>query len=162
MTKGLNMNEISQSYLKSKLQYNHETGIFVWLKNNKRAGFTHSSGYRRIKLKNHPVTEHRLVWLYIYGYIPEQVDHINGNRSDNRLKNLRQATNQQNQQNKRTPSSNNKSGYLGVSLCKKSKKWKATISINNISITIGYYDCPQKAHDAYLTRKRQVHGFCTI
>ena len=77
-----------------------------------------------------------------------QVDHINGNKLDNRKENLRLATNQQNQHNvgKRK---NNTSGYKGVSWYRKRKKWKAAIKHNKKSIHLGYYDTPEEASRAY-------------
>lgn len=77
-----------------------------------------------------------------------QVDHIWGNRLDNRKENLRICTNSQNQYNSRIQK-NNKSGYKGVSWHKKNKKWKAKIQLSGRDIHLGYFICPIEAAKAY-------------
>ena len=75
---------------------------------------------------------------------------------------MRECTNSQNSQNIRKPQINNTTGYLGVTFDKNSEKFKASIKINGKSITLGYYENPSIAHDAYLKSKRVIHIFCTI
>lgn len=86
-----------------------------------------------------------------------QVDHINGNRLDNRKSNLRAATNAQNNQNKRSPR-NNRSGYKGVSWCKERNKWAAQIQVNGRQKNLGRFDNVEDAIRAYDEAARKLHG----
>lgn len=161
---------ISQYELKKYLNYDHNTGIFTWIFQAGRrvkvgmvAGTVKEDGRIEIALNRKKYKAHRLAWLYIHGEYPiNQIDHINGNSLDNRINNLREATQQQNMQNKRAPQSNNKSGVLGVSFCKKSKKFMAQIGKNGKQKRLGYFVSPKEAHEAYLKAKRELHEFCTI
>lgn len=148
---------ISQEELKQLICYDPDTGFFIWKKTNKRAGYTRSDGYVAISVKSKIYRAHRLVWLYVYGKFPDDViDHINRIRNDNRLCNLRECTNQQNQWN-RSIHTNNKSGYPGVHWHKKNKKFNARIRINNKRIHLGSFDCPKQAYEAYLKAKSELH-----
>ena len=119
------------------------------------------SGYRRIGIDGLFMLAHRLVWVYHFGDEPNKIlDHINGNKEDNRIENLRLSDFNQNQQNRRSASQNNKSGYLGVVMDR--GKWKAQIQHKGKVYHIGSYDCPKEAHQAYLDRKKTLHPFQTI
>lgn len=90
-------NKLTQKRLKKLLYYNPDTGIFTWKINSRRslkdapAGNLHPSGYIRIGIDSKEYRAHRLAFLYMEGYIPENdVDHINRVRDDNRWKNLRE------------------------------------------------------------------------
>lgn len=147
--------------LKEVLDYNPNTGIFIWKidictgKNNnrilvhkgERAGCV-SNDYRYIKYNGKKYAEHRLAYLFTYGYIPEYIDHINGNKSDNRISNLRECTKAQNGQNK-PKLSNNTSGYKGVFINPKSGKYIAKIRIDGDLCYIGTFDTPELAAKAY-------------
>lgn len=89
---------LTQSELKSKLTYNISSGIFTWIKRNQNiAGTLNGSNYLVIRVSGKSYYAHRLVWLYITGRFPiNLIDHINGDRSDNKLNNLREATYQEN------------------------------------------------------------------
>lgn len=115
---------ITQEKLQDILEYDKYTGIFRWkissanrIKIGDIAGTLHKySQYVNIMLpnKNGIFKAHRLAWYYCYGINPKtQIDHINGIRNDNRIENLREATNQQNSYN-RGINSRNKTGYTGV------------------------------------------------
>jgi len=92
-----------------------------------RAGFLCTSGYRRLKFKGVRYPEHRVIWSLAYGGIPEDmfIDHIDGDKSNNELSNLRLATNQQNQFNR--PASN-------ISWCKQTSKWRVQFTIMDKSV----------------------------
>lgn len=135
--------EITQSYLRSVLNYDPNSGIFIWLprKGNqysntgKRAGrVLYKNGlptYRRIGIDGVYYAEHRLAWLYIHGHeVPEFIDHINGDGLDNRIINLRKASLVQNQANK-SKSKANTSGFKGVVFDKRNKThpWYSSIKI---------------------------------
>lgn len=87
----------------------------------------------------------------------DQVDHINNNSLDNRIENLRWCTHCQNNQNKGIIARNT-SGYRGVSFHKQSKKWRARIWVNGKEETIGSFENPQEASEAYENRAKEVHG----
>jgi len=98
-----------------------------------KAGFIHPTGYRHITFMGKQHKAHRLIWLYVYGEMPKEIDHINGDRQDNRLENLRSVTRSQNQFNK-AMAQNNTSGYRGVSWHKKSQQWVIRVCANGKSM----------------------------
>jgi hypothetical protein len=161
------MNLLTQEKIKELLDYNPETGIFIWksktskyspIKVGSIAGYLKSSGYRIIEIYNKAFREHRLAWLYVYGVFPsDQIDHINGIRDDNRISNLREATNKENSFNKK-PSKNNTSGYKGVSWNKKNNKWVSQIRVDKKSIYLGLYDSLEDAAIAYQAAAIRYHG----
>jgi HNH endonuclease len=158
---------ITQARLKELFDYDPESGNLIWRVDRgankmrgKVAGYIHSTGYRHVRTGEGQEKAHRLIWMYHYGSFPTQhVDHINGDCSDNRIENLREATRSQNQQNRRV-NKNSSTGLLGVQ--RNHKKWKATIRLNNAPIYIGTFDTPEEAHQAYLAKKRELHPFSTI
>lgn len=104
---------------------------------------------------------HRLIWLWHYGQFPLFcIDHIDGNPSNNRIENLREATDAQNMQNQRRPRSNNKLGVQGV--YKVNTRFRSVLTTNGISKHLGYFDTPEEAHQVYVTAKRKQHNFGTI
>jgi hypothetical protein len=156
---------LTQEYLKSILRYDPETGLFTWAKkiphskSIAQAGGLCSQKYWRIKINKRSYKAHRLAWLYVYGAMPDgQIDHINGIRSDNRMVNLRQAQASDNALN-RTLVAKSTSGMLGVTYRKTSHTYVARLQVNGKRITIGYYDCPQKALQAYLSKKAELSTF---
>ena len=157
-------------YLRQVLDYNPDTGIFIWKhrpnlmpKNNnarvgKNAGSVNANGYLIIHIDGINYQAHRLAWAYIYNDIDiDQIDHINGAKSDNRICNLRKSTHGQNQQN-RSKFKNNKSGFKGVSFFKPLKKWRADLRVGKKLIYLGYFNTPQEAHNAYCNAARLYHG----
>jgi hypothetical protein len=159
------MAELTQERLKELLHYDPETGLFTWVGRAYRSvrlgrvagNINKVSGYVQIRVDGHPCYGHRLVFLYMTGRLPENsVDHINGNRSDNRWKNLRDATNQENAQNQRRAKSGTRSGVMGA--CKDATRDK----FNAKTIYLGRYDTAEEANAAYLDAKRAMHVGCTI
>jgi hypothetical protein len=127
---------ITQEELKELLNYNPETGIFTWKVSPARqvffgdiAGTKRKDGYIQIKVKNELILSHRLAWIYMYGYLPKYIDHINGQRDDNRIINIREVSNQQNSLNSKI-SKNNTSGIKGVYWDKSRNKWVARLFVN--------------------------------
>ena len=101
---------------------------------------------------------HRLAWFYVYGSWPGlYIDHINGNKTDNRINNLRAATPSNNQHN-RGKSKRNITGLKGVSYDVKRRKWVSGISYNGIKMNLGRYDCPAAASFAYQIAADIYHG----
>jgi hypothetical protein len=127
---------ITQAELKKLLDYNSETGVFTWKVSPARqvfsgdiAGTKRKDGYIQIKVKNKLILSHRLAWIYMYGYLPKYIDHINGQRDDNRIINIRKVSNQQNSLNSKI-SKNNTSGIKGVYWDKSRNKWTVRLSID--------------------------------
>lgn len=152
---------ISQSDLKALLEYNPETGVFTW-RNKMRgpvnagdvAGRQKPNGYLSIKAQQKDYYAHRLAFLYMTGdWPPEHVDHINGDRCDNRWGNLRPATVSQNLGNT-GKHARNTSGFKGVSIHKKTGLWRARLGRE----TIGYFKTPEEAHVVYSHAAKNYFG----
>lgn len=152
--------------LKRLMIFNPETGEFFRTKANARgrgrpgqaAGCLNAQGYVRICLNYKDYYGHRLAWLYCFGELPEgQIDHINGDHSDNRIANLRLASNAENNQN-RTLQRNNTSGYKGVSLHKQSGLWAALVTKNRKRFSGGYHATPEEAYLAASRLRESLHG----
>ncbi len=149
--------ELTAEYLRSILHYDQETGIFTRkvrtahrVKAGDVAGCPDGRGYLQIRVCSRKYRAHRLAWLHVYGEWPEdQLDHINRNRSDNRISNLREVTNKQNGQNA-SKRSDNKSGHPGVYWDKQKSKWRALITHNQKDIHLGYFE---NLEDAVAARK---------
>lgn len=144
--------KLTQKMLMENWEYSEKTGIFIRVYKNgkrKKALCLHSDGSIRISVYKRTYRAHRLAWLYVYGVWPDGfIDHINGDQKDNRIKNLRIATDSENKRNvgKR---SHNTSGYKGVTWDKTNKKWLAHATYNGKSINLGRYDTPLEAYKAY-------------
>lgn len=149
---------VSQSRLKELLEYNPDTGEFVWLCNKGSravkgciAGNKNKiTGYVVISIDGHRYLAHRLAFVYMLGVEPEvHTDHINGIRCDNRWCNLREVTAKQNHRNRRRHKSNT-SGITGVRWHKSSNKWLSEIRYNYRSLHLGLFD---DKFDAICARK---------
>lgn len=160
---------LTADQLKDALHYEPETGIFTWrIRPSKSilpgmvAGCTEKRiGYITIGLLKRIYKAHRLAWLYTYGEWPKGlIDHINGDKADNRIANLRDVFADGNSQNIRKPNRRNKSGFMGVIFFQ--KKWRASITVSGKTKWLGDYATPEEAHQVYLTAKRKYHGACTI
>lgn len=125
------------------------------------AGTIHRTGYRMICIDRRKYLAHRLVWLYVNGEWPRhQVDHIDGDKLNNRITNLRDVSVTVNQQNQRKAGRRNKTGFLGVTL--NGGRFKATIVIDGKQKYLGSYAKPEIAHAAYLDAKRMHHAGNTL
>ena len=160
---------VTQDQVRKLLDYDQDTGVFTWRSfRNGRAvesaiAGCKGSGYVHIKIYGRSYLAHRLAWLYVHGEFPDcLIDHIDSDRSNNRISNLRKATFIGNGQNRKFKQSNNLSGFLGVYKANDSSKWKAQIRVNKKQVFLGSYDSPQEAHEAYLQAKRELHSFGMI
>lgn len=157
--------------VRNLLDYDQNTGAFTWKVGRAGskgvgsiAGEVNSRGYVRLCVNGWRPTGHRLAWLLTYGEWPEgNIDHINGDRADNRIANLRVVSSLVNSQNRHRAARTNKTtGLLGASFDRKREKYVARIRHNGRVITIGRYGTAEAAHAAYLDVKRQIHEGCTI
>lgn len=153
---------ITQERLKELLSYNEDTGEFsriVSTTHNAKTTSISGDGYYRITLDNKRYRAHRLAWLYVYGYMPEQIDHINQNKLDNRICNLRIANHSENGQNIAQPNRNNLLGMRGVRKHGLCDKYQARIKVNYKEIYLGLFDTQEEARKAYLLAKDKYHSF---
>jgi hypothetical protein len=124
------------------------------------AGCVRKDGYRVVRIDGKLYLAHRLVWLIHHGCIPPMLDHINMDRTNNRIENLREASNAENMCNSLARSTNT-SGVKGVSWFKPIKKWAAVIGIPGKSIHLGYFNDISEAEQAMRTAREKYHGaFC--
>lgn len=164
------MADLTQERLKELFYYDPETGFFFnktkrahRLKINSVAGCRNFYGHLVVTIDSKRYYLHRLVYLYVYGYFPKKhIDHIDGNKMNNRINNLREVTVTENLQNKRAAQSNNFSGYLGVSFDLRFNKYFSRIQIKGRQKWLGYFKTAEEAHNAYLVAKRKYHPACTI
>jgi len=150
--------------LKECLRYDAAFGRFYALKPlgargvGKEAGSVNSIGYRYVSIDRVTYLEHRLVWFYCYGEWPKcDIDHINGDKKDNRIENLRLATVSQNCFNTKI-SKRNTSGFKGVDYHKPTKKWRAAIKISGKNYHIGLFATAEEAGAAYAEFAKKAHG----
>lgn len=121
------------------------------------AGSIHKTGYRHITLFNRIEKAHRLIFMLHHGYVPNEIDHINGDRSDNRIENLRETTRSQNQYNKGMCKSNT-SGHRGVSWHRKSNAWQVRVDVAGKRHMIGYFKDLDAAAAAAKEARERLHG----
>jgi len=122
------------------------------------AGTLNNYGYYQTFVFSKLELNHRLIWLLVHGSWPTgQIDHINRNKKDNRICNLREVSHSQNQQNQ-SKYCNNTSGHLGVHRYKTTPKWQAYITVNRKRIHLGYFD---KLENAIAARKSGENTYFT-
>lgn len=144
------MTNITRERLGELLSYDPETGVFTRLvhRGSERAGSMAGSptpdGYLQITVDRRVYRVHRLAWFYMTGEWPKnQIDHIDLNRTNNRWSNLRDATNAQNNANKRIPVTNT-TGFKGVRR-DRGDKYRAEVRFNGKKISINGLDTPERA-----------------
>ena len=164
---------ITVEELRTLIRYEPETGLFTWLPrtgtrkkvgawNGKNAGqvagWVTTGGYIVLEFKGlGKFKAHRVAWLFCTGEWPkDEIDHINGKTSDNRIANLREANRSQNQANQKTTKA--VSGIKGVHWDKVNKKWRAEIMINYRHINGGRYATKEEALVRYQELSRQYFG----
>ncbi len=129
------------------LNYDPETGYFYWKvsrggrKAGTRAGSKNANGYLKIRIKGTDYRAHRLAWLFVTGDWPDHdIDHVNGNRLDNRFENLRDVTHAVNHRNRKMNPANS-SGWPNVFWDKQRAKWRVVFQfkVYRKYITVGYF-----------------------
>ena len=147
----MNPSPLTQARLREVLRYEHDTGLFFRKSEHKRWASKpcgcrkvgpkgNGGGYVVILVDGISYRAHRLAWLYMHGRWPNgDVDHIDGNRADNRIANLREATRTQNNCNA-SLRRNNKSGVTGVSWVRQRLKWTARVYVGNSGVYLGVFN----------------------
>lgn len=155
---------LTATKLREVLSYDPMTGVFNWLvKNNRRAvgdvaGTTNHDGYHHITIDRRIYAAHRLAWFYTHGVWPTNlIDHDDGNKNNNQLSNLREATGTQNKFNMGMYV-NNQTGFKGVSMSKNKNKFVANIRLNGKATYLGVYATAELASKAYHEAAKQHHG----
>jgi len=163
--------------IKKYLRYDAETGKIFWkiskgvAKANNEAGWE-DHRYCRVAINRKKYQAHRIAWLLTYGSWPvDQIDHINGNKKDNRLENFRDVSNRENLRNQKIPK-NNTSGTLGVSFYKSKQGYVASIMINGKSKYLGVFKNKEEAiaaraaanikynfHENHGRKEAKVYGY---
>lgn len=175
--------ELDPALLRKLLRYDPETGKLFWRArepsmfrgtarcsahgecaqwNGQNAGLeaiatVSMSGYLKGCVFGHHLLAHRIIWAIVHGVWPTQIDHINGNRADNRIGNLRQASPQENNKNRKLPSDNT-SGRIGVFYYKANNCWRAHIGVAGRRVHLGSYGTKEEAINARISAEIE-HGF---
>ena len=122
-----------------KTLFYYKDGDLYWKKNNRKAGCLKPTGYIVVEVNNKNMMAHRLIWMYHFGKVDQFIDHIDGNKSNNKIENLRLATKSQNCLNKKITTLNT-TGCKGVRFRKDTGKYETRISYNKNRIILGSFD----------------------
>lgn len=157
---------LTQERLKEVLYYNPHVGVFVWKvsKPNRPRGSTAggpAGKYIKIAVDRKSYQAHHLVWLYVHGRFPaEQIDHIDGDKTNNLISNLREACQKQNSMNLPI-SARNTSGVKGVSFCNGPGKWCAAIKSGGKLLYRKFFETMEEAESEIRIARERLHGeFC--
>lgn len=158
--------QLDVEYLRQVLDYNPDTGVITWRARTSTrnqvgdvAGAV-GQGYRKICVGRTDFLAHVLAWVILHGRLPDgDIDHVNGDGTDNREINLREVTRSVNNENQKKPHKGNKSGYLGVAKVSRGHNtyYLASINVNKQTHYLGCFKCPKKASRRYLKAKRELH-----
>lgn len=163
------LSNITVEYVRSILEYDQSTGIFTWKSrpatdvrwNNrnagKRAGSLDGRGYRKIKVLDFGIKEHRLAWFYVHGVWPEGfIDHINREKDDNRLANLRIVTNAENMRN--IPLRRLNPRTMGVTYHRRDNRYRAVITVDGIQKQLGAFKTFEEARSVRQAAELEYFG----
>jgi hypothetical protein len=140
-----------------KTIFENKDGVLYWRKNGKKAGTPHHTGYIQISIDGKLHNAHRLVFMLHHGWAPEIIDHVDGDRSNNKIENLRPATWRQNLQNMKLRPTN-KSGCKNVSWSAARKKWIVQLSIDGRQTNLGRFDDLEFADLVATEARNKYHG----
>jgi hypothetical protein len=149
---------LTAARLRELVDYDPETGAMTWRATGKPAGSRHSRGYWQISIDGRKYLRHHLAFLYVLGrWATVEIDHINGDKTDDRIDNLREATRTQNSWNKGL-TARNKSGLKGASWDSHNRRWRGQINVGGKMAYLGSFQTPEEAHAAYVEAARKLHG----
>lgn len=159
---------LTPNRIRELLDYEPATGLLFWkvkpsmgVAAGAIAGHLTRRGYVAVRILGHEWKVHRIAWAHYFGSWPTaEIDHINGQKADNRIANLRDVDRTTNQENMRRANSNSSTGLLGASPHK--TRFVATIKVRGVHTRIGSFATAEEAHAAYLTAKRALHAGGTI
>lgn len=157
---------VTKEFIDSWIEYSPTTGVFTWKQSNGRfwnagdiAGCKHSAGYINISFpKSNQVLAHRLAWFIVHNEWPSNdIDHIDGNRKNNAISNLRHVNRSLNNQNRYKKSVNKSTDMIGVSKRSDYCAYDARISVNGKQKCLGTFKTPEEARAAYMAAKETLH-----
>jgi HNH endonuclease/AP2 domain len=141
--------------IRATVNYDPLTGLFTRKSGPGRGGNKNGAGYIQLNVDGKFYYGHRLAWWFVYGEWPSgELDHINGDRSDNRIANLRLASRQQNAAN--TPK--RRAGLKGVFWNTRRKKWYAQMQFRRSKLHLGVFNTEAEAHKAYCRATLERNG----
>jgi hypothetical protein len=147
-----------------RIAYDPSTGDLRWtvagrgINKGAIAGSVTRAGYRQVRVGFKVYRAHRLAWFLVHGKWPDgEIDHINGDRADNRLANLRVVDRAGNSQNRRKAHRDSSHGLLGAAWNRQHKRWQAKIMANGKRHHLGYFDTAEAAHAAHMAAKQRLH-----
>lgn len=142
----------------NRYEYSPETGEIYSKLSNKIVGAKGTDGYLSLNIRQKLHKNHNVAWFLYTGTWPDgEIDHIDGNPSNNKISNLRLVTHSQNCKNRKI-NVNNKSGYKGVNWHEKSQKWRAYISLNGKWILLGFFLKKEEAIEARKKAESEMYG----
>ena len=144
--------DLTKEFVEEFLEY--RDGDLYW--KPFKAGTHDGNGYLQVGIKRRYFKVHRLIFLMHHGYLPDVIDHIDGNKQNNRIENLREATRSQNGYNTKI-SKHNQSGVKGVSWRKQNQKWRARIYVEKQMISVGDFDNLDDAKVAVEAARLKYH-----
>lgn len=162
--------DLTAQRLRELLHYCPDTGAFTWIgttnpkhKPGRPAGWREGNIYLRISVESRTYFAHRLAWLHASGEWPTgQIDHIDGDRTNNRWVNLRDISHSMNMQNRREARFDSSTGILGVQFYPKTGRFGASIRVSGKRTFLGRFDTAEEARQAYVRAKRELHPGCAI
>lgn len=158
---------ITVQELREKFHYSPKTGSLTWRARKysrgykgvlpgKEVGWPSVAGYMKVCINYKHYFLHRIIWALVYGEFPRgQIDHIDGDKANNRITNLREADPSQNCANRKLHS-NNRHGMKGVT--PSYGRWTARVAFRGKRHHIGTFDTQQEAYAAYLNHAEKIHG----
>jgi hypothetical protein len=155
---------ITVAQVRDLFSYDTQAGVLLWRKHSRPACVGQpvpvycDRGYQKTRVNRVWCRVHRLIWMVWYGEdAPAMIDHVDGDRSNNRIENLRATDAFLNQQNRREAERGSKVALLGVSVTR-TGKYRAKIRHHSREVYLGMFDTADAAHKAYLKAKKDLHG----
>jgi len=160
----LGAGELMINQAQTKELFEYRNGILFWkVSPNKKirigliAGYLGKYGYVNVGFNRSSYRAHRIIFLMHYGYLPKYLDHINGNRSDNRIENLRKCNASENSRNAKLFKTNT-SGVKGLWFDKLNNKWKVELRLNSVKLSFGRYSDFELAELVAIEARNKYHG----
>lgn len=153
--------KVTHERLKDLLSFDPDTGQFIWKQHRQRvrsgatAGAVRKTGYRFIVVDGSAYAAHRLAWFYVYGVWPKAlIDHIDSDKLNNRVENLREVSHAENMQNQPKPRKANRTGFAGVR--PHCKRFQADVRVNGKRLVLGTFDTAEEAYEACMRAKESA------